>query len=288
MIKPSILNRSRNTAAATPAPATFAAEAFGRQFLDQPGATVECVAVFDAQAPAYCIFHSHATLELVHHLSGSGVTHLRSGQEFRYRPNDVVLYPPLMAHDQRSTRLGRDLCVQLRLPAPVSPPAIGLYVPPIADARLRAAFVSMMSFRPDANAIERAAMGHRATALLIELYAPGTSLDAIDAADDLPHRAYELLRARFDSIVTLADIAEELKISLDHLRHRFKQRYGRSMHSVVAELRLSKAKHLLAHSPLSLKVIAQACGFANERYLCHCFRQHTGRTPGSFRRGRTA
>ena len=50
--------------------------------------------------------------------------------------------------------------------------------------------------------------------------------------------------------------------------------------------RLNRAKNLLAISELSVKEVANSCGFNDFSYFCRLFKKHTSLTPGEFRRGR--
>lgn len=247
---------------------------------------VGLAAVFQSQAPAYCPMHHHATIELVHHLSGHGTTRLANGQSFRYAPHDVVIYPAAMPHDQSADRVGTDLCIHLRWPTRTPPIREGIYLPPIADPRLRAELVALLDYRPTIGRVEQAMFDHRASALLLQLLSqrqPTTS-----APTDHASLAAEMLRTRFDSIRRLDEIADALGVSPDHLRHLFTRRFGMSMQQVLIRHRIDHARNLLAHSPMGLKAIAQACGFANERYFCSTFKRLTGMTPGTYRARETA
>jgi AraC-like DNA-binding protein len=48
--------------------------------------------------------------------------------------------------------------------------------------------------------------------------------------------------------------------------------------------RIREAARLLQDTDLPLKVVAERCGFADANYFGKAFRQHTGVSPGAFRR----
>jgi LacI family transcriptional regulator len=52
----------------------------------------------------------------------------------------------------------------------------------------------------------------------------------------------------------------------------------------IARVRLDRARHLLAHTDLSVAAVAGRCGFAHAKHFCTAFLQGTGQTPGQFRR----
>jgi AraC-like DNA-binding protein len=79
-------------------------------------------------------------------------------------------------------------------------------------------------------------------------------------------RAKEILRARLDGEVSLAELARECELSRSHFARAFKQSIGTSPHRWLLARRAEKAKDLLIRSKLSLAEIALACGFAEPLY----------------------
>ena len=48
-------------------------------------------------------------------------------------------------------------------------------------------------------------------------------------------------------------------------------------------MRLQRAKYKLLKTDLSIKAIAQDCGFTSTEYFCGVFRKEMGKTPSEFR-----
>jgi two-component system response regulator YesN len=82
---------------------------------------------------------------------------------------------------------------------------------------------------------------------------------------------------------TVAQIAEELSISPDYLRHVFKRHFGFTLKSCIDSMRIKRAKELLALSNMPQKIIAEQCGFSNESYFNTAFKRSVNTTPGKFR-----
>ena len=66
----------------------------------------------------------------------------------------------------------------------------------------------------------------------------------------------------------------------------FKEHTGLSPNNYLMRLRISRSKDLLACGTRSVKEIALACGFPDDKYFCRLFKRQTGMSPLSFRRNR--
>lgn len=69
----------------------------------------------------------------------------------------------------------------------------------------------------------------------------------------------------------------------DSLRHGFKRAFGCSPRDMMLRLRIQHAKNLLLESNLSIKEIADRCGYQRQHEFARAFRQHTGASPTAWR-----
>lgn len=97
-------------------------------------------------------------------------------------------------------------------------------------------------------------------------------------------RAKELLDARLDGAVSLAELAENCQLSVRQFARAFRQSTGQSTHRWLIERRLGKAQGLLALTSQPLSDIATACGFANQSHFTRVFTRAMGLSPGAWRR----
>ncbi|RMD78365.1 MAG: helix-turn-helix domain-containing protein [Lentisphaerae bacterium] len=72
-------------------------------------------------------------------------------------------------------------------------------------------------------------------------------------------------------------------LSLPHFYACCKRYFGRPPMQIVRDARLARAKYLLRHSTLSLKEIAEQCGYADIYSFSKFFRKNTGMAPGQYR-----
>ena len=99
-------------------------------------------------------------------------------------------------------------------------------------------------------------------------------------------RAKEMLDARLDGSVSLAELAGACQLSVRHFARAFRQSTGQPPHRWMMERRLERAEGLLEFSSLPLGEIAASCGFASPSHFARVFRRATGMPPGEWRRGR--
>ncbi len=123
-----------------------------------------------------------------------------------------------------------------------------------------------------------------ASRLLTLLYsAAQTSLpaDAPGAAaiHEATRRMHDDPRARFD----LPALARQLHVSYTWFRRAFAQQTGLGPHQYLLQLRIARARSLLAESNWPLKEVADQSGFESEYYFCRVFKKKTGLTPGAWR-----
>lgn len=74
-------------------------------------------------------------------------------------------------------------------------------------------------------------------------------------------------------------------LSCGHFRAAYKNIFGVSFHRDLILSRIALAKYLLMTSSLSIPAIASKCGYDDDKYFLRQFRQITGISPNSYRRG---
>ena len=97
-------------------------------------------------------------------------------------------------------------------------------------------------------------------------------------------RAY--VEAHLGESVRVKDLSKVARRSTAHFCRAFKRTFGQTPHAYVTGCRLQRAKSLMLESEEPLSGIALLCGFTDQAHLSKLFRQHTGETPGAWRRRR--
>ena len=86
---------------------------------------------------------------------------------------------------------------------------------------------------------------------------------------------------------SIAQVAEELKLSASGVQHAYKRLFGCSYTTDVIASRIRHAQRLLAETALPVAAVAERCGYETLSYFMRQFKQHTGRSPGAYRQEQT-
>lgn len=85
--------------------------------------------------------------------------------------------------------------------------------------------------------------------------------------------------------ITVDDLANASGYSRFHFSRLFKKHQGTSPANFIRNLRLQHAIRLLQSEIISVKEVADRCGFTNDNYFCKVFRQEFGTSPNLYRNG---
>ncbi|AXO88249.1 AraC family transcriptional regulator [Pseudomonas parafulva] len=96
-------------------------------------------------------------------------------------------------------------------------------------------------------------------------------------------RARDYLHAHMDSDIGLSDLAQACGVDRFRLTRAFKAAFGLAPHAYLIQLRLTRARHLLARGDTPSDV-AMALGFADQSHLGRWFRRAYRLTPADYRR----
>ena len=92
----------------------------------------------------------------------------------------------------------------------------------------------------------------------------------------------------YDKDLTLEFIASLFHLNRSYLSSAFKSRTGISFVDYVNQIRVEKAKELLAKTDKKTYQIAQAVGYENAKYFFRIFKKIEGITPEQYRKGGTS
>ncbi|MCB9453073.1 MAG: helix-turn-helix transcriptional regulator [Anaerolineaceae bacterium] len=95
----------------------------------------------------------------------------------------------------------------------------------------------------------------------------------------------EYIHAHLEQKISLADLAACLHLSVPHFERMFRNTTQRPPYQYILEIRLERAKLLLANSRLSIVEVARQCGYANQSHFTAHFTRHFGISPARFARG---
>ena len=88
--------------------------------------------------------------------------------------------------------------------------------------------------------------------------------------------------ARFASV---SQLAEKLSLSPSHFQQLYRTRFNVSCYEDLLAARITAARYYLSSTDLTIRAIADLCGYKNEICFMHRFKERTGMTPTAYRRG---
>ena len=107
------------------------------------------------------------------------------------------------------------------------------------------------------------------------------------AGKDLAAAAAELIRTRFRENLSIAEMAEELRVNPTYLSRTFKECYGMTPTRFIQEQRMDLAKRLLIQYPrMEVKEVSAFTGYTDQNYFSRVFKKETGWSPQEFRQNR--
>lgn len=96
-------------------------------------------------------------------------------------------------------------------------------------------------------------------------------------------RALIFIRENLSRDITREEVARHAGISSGHFSHLVRESTGRSFSELLRAFRVEAACGLLRSTDRSLADIAVSCGFCDQSYFSHVFRELKGMTPRQFR-----
>lgn len=103
--------------------------------------------------------------------------------------------------------------------------------------------------------------------------------------ETITDKAVQFLQEHYaDPDITLVRLAEEVHVTAPYLSNLFKLEKRMNFTDYLLQLRMEKAKELLAATDMKTYEVAEAVGYMNPHYFSNCFKKYTGQTPMHYRK----
>jgi len=122
--------------------------------------------------------------------------------------------------------------------------------------------------------------------LMMEMLGETTRQRAANESNHSPRwlqQAKDLLHARFNETLTLAEVAQNVGVHPVHLAQTFHKTYHCTVGDYVRKLRIEYACRELATSAKPIVDIALAAGFCDQSHFTRTFKRTTGAAPSQYR-----
>lgn len=123
--------------------------------------------------------------------------------------------------------------------------------------------------------------------MIIELYkecrAANVDLSKPSTTKQIYLKALNYINENYMTQLSCDGVAHSLNYSTSYLQYIFKREGNTTIKAHINNVRLSKAKHLLSHSQISITDVALACGFLDSNYFSTAFKSKYGISPKKYR-----
>lgn len=228
--------------------------------------------------------HDHRGL-----VSYRGASHSLPGRCLNiYQEGEVVSYTPggEQGSSYRVFRLSSSFIQSVFSDATLTPSFKG---PLISDPCLNTAFAGVfldafLSFEQEATPLERETKLLGLVSALIKHCSESTLKDScVGKEPRAVNLVREVIQAHPEQNIKLDDLAYLTELSKYHLLRVFQREVGLSPHEYQTNLRINKAKGLLARGE-KIANVALDLGFSDQAHFARTFKHYTLTTPGHFRR----
>lgn len=219
------------------------------------------------------VFHVHARpyAAFSYRLHGTGIFQI-AGRQIITRPGDVLFLPAEMDYEVEYS-VSESIVVHFSQCNYTEPENISLKNP----AAIAVRFERLLENWNAQHAVNQA---KAAVYDILDKIANDKKTSTDDTAFS---RCLRYIDQHFcESSLDVNAICQAGFISASSLQRAFQAHLGLSPKQYLIKIRMIRALDLLAENKLSIKEIAFACGFADEKYFSRAFRQKYGCSPSHF------
>ena len=105
------------------------------------------------------------------------------------------------------------------------------------------------------------------------------------AGNYIVRQAMDYMRAHCAEHLSLGDVADRVYVSQWHLSKLINRHTSQNFLEILNNMRIDRAKALLADSGLRIHEVAEQCGYSDLGHFSRNFKKLTGATPGEYRDG---
>jgi AraC-like DNA-binding protein len=235
------------------------------------------VHVLDKGQP--CRWHTHNALEIAYYADGRGTSKVHRTRH-RIARGVFTVTPAGVYHDQVNLTRVTSICIGL------TGSGLEKYQGAWTDT---GGAIAGACRRLVAELEEKRPSFERVSAGLVEEIAGLVERTAQEGPrpagpKGLVDRAISVIRDQGGGL-SVSELAEELYVSRDYLRHLFREYSQMSPRQHIIRARVEKAKDLLTDPELTIGRVAALSGFESPYYFSRFFKKETGLSPSQYRSG---
>jgi AraC-like DNA-binding protein len=222
--------------------------------------------------------HFHRAVEIVYFLAGTGRTTI-DGQTYDVQSNCFSVIPSHVVHNQISETTITSIC--LCISDCDLENAQGLWVD--ATGEIKECLQKLMQeLTTQRTGYSQISEGYLLAIIGLIKRAIKENVPQ-DRKQALVSQALNIIEEKTGNL-SIDEVAGQLFVSKDYLRHLFKHYAGQSPMKAIVSVRIDHAKKLLMNPELTIVQVADQCGFEDPYYFSRLFKSYTGKSPSAYRR----
>ena len=109
------------------------------------------------------------------------------------------------------------------------------------------------------------------------------AVDFMNMDSSIAQKARQYMESNYYDAIQIGEVAKAVGVHPNYLSKVFREQYHESPKQFLSELKVQKSKDLLAHTDLSISIIANSVGYADQMAYSKFFRRMTGESPTEYR-----
>lgn len=223
----------------------------------------------------FCKNHSHNCWEVTLYVEGEGIN-VTAGKDIYFKKGTIICQPPDLEHKDISKNGYKNIffCVE-NFPFSAQNPLVFNDTPNFDFYNIVKQMYYEFHHRLEHKLITDALLNVLLQYLII-------LADSTDKSYLVECFKRELVNNLSNPFYDITASVKSLPVCPDHFRRIFKEDTGKTPVQYLLEIRIAYAKDLLQNSTLSVKNIAQMCGFDDPYYFSRIFKKNTNMSPSKY------
>lgn len=122
------------------------------------------------------------------------------------------------------------------------------------------------------------------TGLILDIHTRISNRDGVGKNSQKMKEAVEYIRENYNKDLNMAVVSNHISMNYSLFSCTFKQYTGSNFVNYLKELRIAKAKELLAGTDMKIIEISQTIGYENEKHFMKIFKAECGVSPSEYRK----
>ena len=124
--------------------------------------------------------------------------------------------------------------------------------------------------------------------VMVEIAREAASVMIVEQRPKIPesygkvHDLLDYLNANYQKQISASQIEELFSCNFDYINRMFKKNIGKTIFVYLNEVRIQRAKELIATTSMKLSAVGYRVGYRDEGYFGKVFRKHTGMSPSQY------